>query len=94
MVDFTSTQAQAKEVAPPAKPLSASPLLTTSGVDKMYHQMAEIHAITTIQLVECAHWRRSDSTPSLVWVGIGQQRSTAMPSKARLAPSPPTNFSS
>jgi hypothetical protein len=49
MVDFTSTQAQAKKVAPPvsrkggqaeataAKPLSASPPLTTDGVDKMYH---------------------------------------------------------
>jgi hypothetical protein len=55
MVDFTSTQAQAKKVAPPAsreggqmeataaKPLSVSPSLTTDRVDKMYHQLAEIH---------------------------------------------------
>jgi hypothetical protein len=67
MVDFVSTQAQAKEVAPPAsreggqdeataaKPLSASHLLTTDGVDKMYRQLAEIHAIAAAQLAECAH---------------------------------------
>jgi hypothetical protein len=48
MMDFTSTQAQSKEVAPPArceggqteatvaKPLSASHPLTTDGVVKMY----------------------------------------------------------
>jgi hypothetical protein len=48
MMDFASTQARGKEVAPPAsreggqtdvaaaKPLSASPLLTTNVVDKMY----------------------------------------------------------
>jgi hypothetical protein len=66
MVDFTSTQAQAKEVAPPTshkggqaeattfKPLSTSPPLTADGVDKMYHQLAEIHAIATTQLAECA----------------------------------------
>jgi hypothetical protein len=44
MMDFTSTQAQAKEVAPP--------LLTADGVDKMYSHLAEIHAIATTQLVE------------------------------------------
>jgi hypothetical protein len=64
MVDFASTQAQAKEVAPPAsrkggkdeaavaKPLSASPLLTADVVDKMYRQLVEIHAIIIVQLVE------------------------------------------
>jgi hypothetical protein len=48
MVDFASTQAQAKEVAPPAsheggqdkatmtKPLSTLPPLTIDEVDKMY----------------------------------------------------------
>jgi hypothetical protein len=65
MVDFAFTQAQAKDVAPllaeggqdeaaMAKPLSASPSLTTDGMDKMYHQLAEIHAITAMQLVECS----------------------------------------
>jgi hypothetical protein len=53
MVDFASTQAQAKEVAPPAscegggggqdeatiaKLLNVSPPLTVDGVDKMYRQ--------------------------------------------------------
>jgi hypothetical protein len=67
MVDFASTQAQAEEVAPPAsreggqaeatasKPLSASPLLTADGVDKMCRQLVEIHAIAATQLAECAH---------------------------------------
>jgi hypothetical protein len=57
MVDFTSTKAQAKEVAPPArreggqdeaiiaKPLGASPMLTVDGVDKRYYQLTEIHVI-------------------------------------------------
>jgi hypothetical protein len=68
MVNFASTQAQDKEVAPPTsheggqaeataiKPPSASPPLTTNGVDKMYHQLAEIHAISAMQLAECARW--------------------------------------
>jgi hypothetical protein len=62
MVDFTSTQAQPEEVAPPAnceggqaeatmaKPLSTSPLLTIDGMDKMYYQLVEIHSIATVQL--------------------------------------------
>jgi hypothetical protein len=62
MVGFTSTQARAKEAAPSArceggqdedvatKPLSASTPLTAHQVDKMYHQLAEIHAIATAQL--------------------------------------------
>jgi hypothetical protein len=66
MVDFTSTQVQAKVVAPPAsreggqveaavtKPPSASPPLTANGVDKMYRQLAEIQAIVAAQLAECA----------------------------------------
>jgi hypothetical protein len=53
MMDFTSTQAQAKEVAPPTcreggvvggrcgqAPLSGSPPLTADGVVNMYHQLA------------------------------------------------------
>jgi hypothetical protein len=82
MVDYASTQARAKEVPPlasceggqaeaaAAKPLSASPLLTADGVDKIHRQLAKIHAITTTQLVECAHWHRSDSTPSPVQARI------------------------
>jgi hypothetical protein len=56
MMDFTSTQAQVKGVAPTAsldegytevdatKSPKASPSPTPDGVDKMYHQLAEIHA--------------------------------------------------
>jgi hypothetical protein len=36
-------------------PLSASPPLTVGRVDKMYHQLVEIHAIAVMQLVECFH---------------------------------------
>jgi hypothetical protein len=81
MVGFISTHALVKEVPPSAicegghteaamaKPPSTSRLLTTDGVDKMYHRLAEIRAITTTQLAECAHWCWSDSTPSPVWEG-------------------------
>jgi hypothetical protein len=81
MMDFAFTQARAKEVASPAsceggqveaataKPLNASLPLTADGMDKMYHQLAEIHAIAAAQLAECACWCRSNRTSSLVWVG-------------------------
>jgi hypothetical protein len=70
-MDFASTQARAKEVAPHAsheggqteatvaKLLSPSPQLTTNRVDKMCRQLAEIHAMAAAQLVECTRWRRS-----------------------------------
>jgi hypothetical protein len=48
------------------KALNASHLPTTDGVDKLYRQLVEIHAITAAQLAECPCWHRSDSTPSLV----------------------------
>jgi hypothetical protein len=65
MMDFASTPARAKGVAPTisceesriesatSRPSKASPLPTTNGVDKMYHQLVEIHAIAAVQLVEC-----------------------------------------
>jgi hypothetical protein len=83
-MDFTSTQARDKEVAPPAshegdqmeaveaKPLSASPPLTTNRVDKMYHQLVEIHTIVTSQLVECTHWHRSNTASSPVRARAGR----------------------
>jgi hypothetical protein len=83
-VDFTSTQARAKEVAPSAsregnpteaavaKPPSTSPPLSIDGVHKMYRQLAKIHTITAAQLAECAQWRRSNQTPSPVWAGTGR----------------------
>jgi hypothetical protein len=78
MVDFIPTQAKAKELAPPvrrgetqaeatvAKSLSTPPPLTVDGVDMMYCQLAEIHAITATHLAECACWCRTDSTPCSV----------------------------
>jgi hypothetical protein len=54
-----------------AKPLSASPPLTTDRVEKMYHQLAEIHAIATTQLVECTHWHWFDPNSGLVRVRAG-----------------------
>jgi hypothetical protein len=62
MMDFASTHAQAKEVAPPTSrkggqadatatmPLSASPPLAANGVDKIYCELGEIHDIATAQL--------------------------------------------
>jgi hypothetical protein len=50
-----------------AKALNTSPPPTIDGVDKLYHQLAEIHTIATAQLAECARSRCSDSTPRPVW---------------------------
>jgi hypothetical protein len=106
MVDFTSTQAQSKELALPvrqgeaqaeaggAKSPSAPPPLIANGADKMYHQLVEIHAIATRQLTECARWHRTDSTPRSVRAGMRRQRPGAVPSATRLAPSPSTDFAS
>jgi hypothetical protein len=75
-----------------AKPLSASPVLTVDGVDKMYHQLAEIHAIVATQLAECARWRRADSTPSPVQAETSRQRPAATPYMIRIAPLLPIDF--
>jgi hypothetical protein len=57
MVDFIPTQVQAKKLAPPvrrgeaqveatvAKSLNTLPLLIIDGLDRMYCQLVEIHAI-------------------------------------------------
>jgi hypothetical protein len=58
MVDFASTHARTKEVAPSvsheggqaevavAKLLNTSPAPTINGVDRLYHQLVGIHVIT------------------------------------------------
>jgi hypothetical protein len=63
MVDLTATEAQANGLAPSinyergqtetaaAKPPNTLPPPTTDGVDRLYHQLAEIHAITAMQLL-------------------------------------------
>jgi hypothetical protein len=64
MVDFTSTMLRPRRWLPQpalsvgggevkaavAKSLSASTPFTTNGVDKMYHQLVEIHAIATMPI--------------------------------------------
>jgi hypothetical protein len=62
MMDFTSTPAHTKGVAPTAnheegcaeaaraKHPKASPPPIADGVDKMYRQLAEVHAITVVWL--------------------------------------------
>jgi hypothetical protein len=84
MMDYVPTRARSKGVvctptrgwgqaeATLAMALSVSPPPIADGVDKLYHQVAEIHAIATAQLPECAHWRHSDSDPSPIWVGTGR----------------------
>jgi hypothetical protein len=83
MVDFASTQAWTKEMAPHGsheggiwRPLRPTPERFTfthsrwGGQDVC--QLAEIHAITTVQLVECARWRQSDPTASPVQAKAGR----------------------
>jgi hypothetical protein len=76
------------------KPLGASPSLTADRVDKMYHQLLEIHAIATTQQVECSRSLRSDSTSSPFQAGTGRPKPIAMPSTIRSALSPSIVFSS
>jgi hypothetical protein len=82
MVDFVSTHARVKGVAPSAngegnqaeaiasEPLSASPPPTADGVDKLYHQLTEIHTIAAMQLAMCAHG--AGPTQLLAWFRPGQ----------------------
>jgi hypothetical protein len=81
MIDYAPVRARGKGEAPTAsgeggqaaaQALNASPSPTADGVDKLYCQPVEIHAIAAAQLAECTHWCRSDSTPSLVWAKIGR----------------------
>jgi hypothetical protein len=66
-VYYVGTPARTKGVAPTAshveghteaaiaRPPKALPPPTTDGVDKMYCQLIEIHAIIAAPLAECAH---------------------------------------
>jgi hypothetical protein len=60
----------------------------------MYCQLTEIDTITVVQLAKCAHQSWSGPTSSLVWARTGWQTPATVPSAARMAPSPPTDFSS
>jgi hypothetical protein len=103
-MDSARTQAQAKGVAPnasreeghtdvdAARPPKATPSPTIDGVDKIYHQLAEIHTIATAQLAECARWRRSNMIPKAGHTNDGGQ-GPAEPSTTRMAPLQLTDFS-
>jgi hypothetical protein len=105
MIDYAPTRAWSKGVIPTpscgwgqaedavAKAPSTSSPPTGDGVDKLYHKLAEIHAITAMQLVECARWHHFESTPSPVRAGTSQQGPAKTPSMTRAAPLPPTDFS-
>jgi hypothetical protein len=54
-----------------AEPPKVSPPPTVNGVDKMYHQLAEIHAITAALQAEWARWRESNLTPEVAHAGAG-----------------------
>jgi hypothetical protein len=78
VLNVVATPAQAKGAARSAdheggqtgatvtKTPSALPSPTAHGVDRLYLQLVEIHAIIAAQLVECTHWRQSDPTSSLI----------------------------
>jgi hypothetical protein len=76
-----------------AKAVSISPPPTADEVDRLYRQLAEIHAISAAQLAECTHWCRFASTSSPVWARTGRQGSDEMLSTTRMALPPSTEFS-
>jgi hypothetical protein len=76
-----------------AKAPSTSPSPTANEADKLYHQLAVIHAIAVAQLVECTRWQPSNTTPSQVRASTGQQGPDKMPSTTRMTLPPPTDFS-
>jgi hypothetical protein len=104
MVDLATTQAQAKGESPSidrnegqTEVVAAKPLIVllpppTDGVDKLYRQLAKIHAIAAAQLTECAHWRRFDPTSGPVQARASWQGHAMEPFVARMAPPPPTDF--
>jgi hypothetical protein len=87
-MDYAATQAQ-----------SLGPLLpprnqwAIHGMDRLYHQLTEIHSIGTAQLAECARWHRSDANPSPVRFRTARQSPDGMPSATRMAPPPSVEFS-
>jgi hypothetical protein len=77
-----------------AKAMTFSLSPTTDEVDRLYHQLTEIHAIGATQLAECARWRCYDSTPCQVRAKTGQQSPNGTPSSAIMAPPLPADLSS
>jgi hypothetical protein len=101
-IDYALVRAQGKGEAPTAsheeglavaKALNASPLPTADGVDKLYLQPTEIHAVVITQLAECTRWCRFNSTRIPVQVRTTRQRPDETPSTIRMAAPPPIDFS-
>jgi hypothetical protein len=104
-VDLTTTQLQAKGAVPLAsheggqgevaaiKPPNVPSLPSANGADRLYLQLAEIHAIAATQLAKCTHRGRSNPTPNMAYAGAGWRGPTVDPSAARMVPLPPTDFS-
>jgi hypothetical protein len=105
MMDFASIQARPKRVsltssreeghteAIAARPPKVAIPPTTDGVDKIYHQLVEIHALTAAQLAECARWRRSNPTSNAAHASGDWRGPTMESSTMRTVPLPLTDFS-
>jgi hypothetical protein len=75
-MDLAATRAQAKRAAHSAnreggqteavvaKPLNVRQPPSADGLDRLYHQLVEIHAFVAVQHAECARWHQSDPTSS------------------------------
>jgi hypothetical protein len=62
-------------------------------VDRLYRQLAEIHAISVAQLAKCTWWHHSDANPSPIWFRTDRWSPNGMPPTTRMAPLPPVDFS-
>jgi hypothetical protein len=62
-------------------------------MDRLHHQLVEIHTIAAMQLAECARWRQSNPTPNMAHVGAGWRGPIVVPSTAKMAPPPSIDFS-
>jgi hypothetical protein len=100
MVDLAATQLQAKGAAPPtsheggqtkattAKPLTVPLPPSADGVNRQYHQLAEIHTITAAELAECARWCQFSPASNAAYAGAGWRGPTIEPSVARMVTPP------
>jgi hypothetical protein len=83
-MDYATTQAQSEGLIftpPPSPPrhlqdldkaMFFSPQPTADGVDRLYRKLAEINAISAVQLAECACWRHSAPSPNPIWARTGR----------------------
>jgi hypothetical protein len=60
MLDLNATRAHAKGATPSANRKAGQ--TSANGVDRLYHQLVDIHTNATVQLMDCACWRRTDPT--------------------------------